>query len=268
MDHLYRDLAPISEAAWSQIEDEAKSRLVPQLAARKLVDLSGPHGWGHSATELGRAREVSSPAEGVTATQRRVLPLVELRAEFGVSRAELDDADRGANDIELRELDEAVRQIALSENVTVFHGYAAAGMLGITECSSHPPIAIEADTEQYPKVVAQATDLLRRSGIAGPYGLAISPEIYIGIVETAEHGGLLLFDHLREILGGPLVWAPGVQGGVVVSQRGGDFVLDCGQDLSIGYADHDSDVVLLYVEESFSFHVVEPDAAVTLQPSE
>jgi uncharacterized linocin/CFP29 family protein len=267
MDHLYRDLAPISEAAWSQIEDEAKGRLATQLAARKLVDLSGPHGWGHSATDLGRVSEVSSPTEGVSAMQRRVLPLVELRAEFRVSRPELDDADRGASDIELRELDDAVRQIALGENVTVFHGYASAGMLGITESSSHPPIAIGADVEQYPRVVAQATDVLRRSGIGGAYGLAIGPEIYTSIVETDEHGGHLLFDHLRDILGGPLVWAPGVQGGVVLSLRGGDFVFDCGQDISIGYSDHDADVVRLYLEESFSFHVVESDAAVTLQPS-
>jgi uncharacterized linocin/CFP29 family protein len=265
MDHLYRDLAPISEAAWSQIEDEAASRLVTHLAARKLVDLSGPHGWGHSSTDLGRVSEVPGPAEGVSATQRRVLPLVELRAEFSVARTELDDADRGAGNIELRELDEAVRQIALAENVSVFHGYAAAGMLGITESSSHPPIDVDADVEQYPKVVAQATDVLRRSGIGGPYGLAISPDIYTRIVETDEHGGHLLFDHLRDILGGPLVWAPGVQGGVVLSLRGGDFVLDCGQDLSVGYRAHDADVVQLYVEESFSFRVVEPDAAVVLQ---
>ncbi len=264
MDHLYRDLAPISEAAWSQIEDEAKGRLVTHLAARKLVDLDGPHGWAYSSTDLGRVDEVASPGEGVRALQRRVLPVVEFRAEFAISREELDDADRGAGDIELPELDEAVRQIALAENATVFHGYAAAGILGITEESSHHPISIGADMEQYPKVVAQATDKLRQAGIAGPYGLAIDPAIYTVIVETAEHGGYLLLDHLRQILGGPVVWAPGVEGGVVVSQRGGDFVFHLGQDLSIGYVDHDADVVRLYVEESFSFSVLEPDAAVAL----
>ena len=140
MDHLYRELAPISEAAWEQIESSAKSRLVTHLAARKLVDLVGPHGWSHSATDLGRVDEVASPAEGVAAVRRRVLPLVELRADFAVSREELDDADRGSDDIDLPELDEAVRQIALAENSTVFHGYAAAGMLGITESSSHEPL--------------------------------------------------------------------------------------------------------------------------------
>lgn len=265
MNHLYRELAPISDGAWEQIEDEAKSRLVTYLAARKLVDLEGPHGWGYSATDLGRVGEVDSPSEGVRAAQRRVLPLVELRAEFSVSREELDDADRGAGDIELPELDEAVRQIALAENVSVFHGYASAGILGITEQSSHPPLTIEEDMEQYPTLVARATDLLRQAGIGGPYGLAMCPEIYTAIVESTEHGGHLLLDHLRQILGGPLVWAPGIQGGVVLSLRGGDFVLDSGQDLSIGYLSHDAQTVRLYIEESFSFRVREPDAAVTLQ---
>jgi uncharacterized linocin/CFP29 family protein len=264
MDHLYRELAPVSNAAWEQIEDEAKSRLVTQLAARKLVDLSGPHGWDHSATDLGRVEEVPAPAEGVAALRRRVLPLVELRASFSVSREELDDAERGAGNIELPELDEAVRQMALAENVAVFHGYADAGILGITESTSHAALSFAEDMEQYPMVVAQAADVLRRSGIAGPYGMAIGPDIYTGIVETTEHGGHLLFDHLRQILGGPLVWAPGVAGGVVLSLRGGDFVIDSGQDLSIGYSDHDASVVRLYLEESFNFRVIEPDAAVAL----
>jgi uncharacterized linocin/CFP29 family protein len=264
MDHLYRELAPVSDAAWQQIEDEAKSRLVTHLAARKLVDLSGPHGWGHSATDLGRIEEVPSPAEGVAASRRRVLPLVELRASFNVSREELDDAERGAGNIELPELDEAVRQIALAENVSIFHGYADAGILGITESTSHPQLSFSEDMERYPRAVAQATDVLRRAGIGGHYGMAIGPDIYTGIVETTEHGGFLLFDHLRQILGGPLVWAPGVEGGIVLSLRGGDFVIDSGQDLSIGYSDHDASVVRLYLEESFTFRVLEPDAAVAL----
>jgi uncharacterized linocin/CFP29 family protein len=267
MDHLYRELAPVSEAAWEQIESEAKGRLVTHLAARKLVDMVGPQGWSHSATDLGRVDEVASPSEGVAAVQRRVLPLVELRADFSVSRVEIDDADRGADDIDLPEVDEAVRQIALAENSTVFHGYAAAGILGITECSSHEPLTIAGETEQYPTVVAQAVDVLRRAGIGGPYGLALDPAIYTGIVETAEHGGHLLFDHLRRILEGPLVWSPGVAGGVVLSLRGGDFVLDSGQDLSIGYRSHDADIVRLYIEESFSFRVIEPDAAIALRRS-
>jgi uncharacterized linocin/CFP29 family protein len=265
MNHLHREAAPISDTGWDAIDAEAKSRLTTYLAARKLVDFAGPHGWSHSATNLGRTAEISGPAEGVAASQRRVLPLVELRAEFKVSRVQLDDADRGATDLDLEELDEAVRQIAICENVAVCHGYPAAGIKGITEGTSHAPIVHAKDMSKYPTSVAQAVDKLRQSGINGPYGLALCPETYTSIVETTEHGGHLLLDHLQKILGGPLVWAPGLDGGLVVSLRGGDFVLDSGQDLSIGYLDHDADVVRLYLEESFSFRVVEPDAAVALR---
>jgi len=177
---------------------------------------------------------------------------------------QLDDVERGAADPDLPELDEAVRQIALGENVTVFHGHQAAGLRGITESTSHEPAAVEG-VGASPDGVARAVNGLRQAGIDGPYGLAICPDIYTGIVETTEYGGHLLFDHLRAILGGPLVWAPGMEGGVVLSQRGGDFQFDCGQDLSIGYLDHDADVVRLYIEETFSFRVLEPDAAVTLR---
>jgi uncharacterized linocin/CFP29 family protein len=264
MNHLHRDVAPISDEGWDAIDDEAKTRLPTYLAARKLVDFAGPHGWEYSATNLGRVEEISGPSEGVSAAQRRVLPLVELRAEFKVSRVELDDADRGAPNPDLEELDEAVRQIAIGENVTVFHGYQAAGIKGITESTSHAPIAHGGDMATYPTAVAQAVDVLRLSGIDGPYGLAICPSTFTRIVETTEHGGHLLLDHLHKILGGPLVWSPGLDGGVVLSLRGGDFILESGQDLSIGYLDHDADVVRLYIEESLNFRILEPDAAVAV----
>ncbi len=266
MDHLLRDKAPISSDGWQAIDEEAKGRLTTYLAARKLIDFEGPSGWSHSATNLGRVTKVSkNPTDGVSARQRRVLPLVELRATFKVSRAEIDDVDRGADDADMADLDKAARRIALGENVTVFHGYGPAGIKGIAEMSSHEAIDFNGEFEHSPTVVAKAVDVLRQSGIDGPYGLAIGPVGYTGIIETTEHGGQLLLDHLRQILGGPVVWAPGVEGGVVLSLRGGDFVLDSGQDLSIGYLDHDADDVRLYFEESFSFRVNEPDAAVPVR---
>ena len=263
MNHLHRELAPISDAGWDNIDDEAKGRLPTYLAARKLVDFVGPHGWTHSSTNLGRIEEIASPSEGVAAARRKVLPLVELRTEFKVSRIELDDVDRGTSSPDLAELDEALRQIAVGENAIVFHGYEAAGIVGITESTSHEPIAV-GDITQAPDATARAVEALRQAGIDGPYGLAICPDMYTKIVETTEMGGELLKDHLRKILGGPLVWAPGVDGGVVLSLRGGDFKIESGQDLSIGYLDHDADVVRLYLEESLNFRVIEPDAAVAI----
>jgi uncharacterized linocin/CFP29 family protein len=94
--------------------------------------------------------------------------------------------------------------------------------------------------------------------------LALGRDEYTMVVETAEHGGYPLLDHLRKILEGPIVWAPGVAGAVVLSLRGGDFLYESGQDLSIGYDRHDAELVHLYLEESFSFVVTTPEAAVPL----
>jgi uncharacterized linocin/CFP29 family protein len=267
MSHLLREHAPITDAGWSVIDDEARNRLKPALAARKLVDFAGPYGWHFSATNLGRTRSLAAaPIDGVAAEQRSVLAVVELSAAFAVSRAELRDADRGAEDVDLAALDEAAHRIATAENRAVFHGWEAAGLTGIAEASPHDSIALGEDCARYPRHVAGAVQALLSVGVDGPYGLALGPEAYTRVLETAEHGGYPLLDHLRKIIGGPLVWAPGLEGAVVVSQRGGDFLFEAGEDLSIGYDSHDADSVDLYLVESFTFRVATPEAAVALTP--
>jgi uncharacterized linocin/CFP29 family protein len=201
----------------------------------------------------------------VTGLHRRVLPLVEARADFELSRSELRDADRGADDADLEALDKAAHQIAVAENIAVFHGWHGA-ITGIGESTPHEQVSLGDTAEGYPRRVAGAVERLLCAGVGGPYGLALGREQYRRVVETAEHGGYPLLDHLRKILEGPIVWAPGVAGAVVLSLRGGDFLFESGQDLSIGYDSHDSEVVRLYLEESFSFRVAAPEAAVALQP--
>ncbi len=264
MNHLLRSLAPISDSAWTQLDQEARDRLSPALAARRLVDFSGPHGWQHSATNLGRTTPLASPpSDGVTGMQRRVLALVELRADFRLSLEELRDADRGASNPDLEPLDKAVHRMAVAENVAVFHGWSGA-ISGITETSPHEPMALGETSDDYPRPIAGAVELLMSSGVGGPYALALGRRQYRGVAETAEHGGYPLRKHLATIIDGPIVWAPGLSGAIVLSMRGGDFLFECGQDLSIGYCSHDDATVQLYLQESFSFHVATPEAAVVL----
>jgi len=265
MNHLLREAAPISDGAWKEIDREVRERLVPSLAARRLVDFTGPSGWEHAAVTLGRVSDVDPPVDGLHARQRRVQPLSELRADFAVSRAALRDLDRGAVDIDFDAADNAARRIAEAENIAVFHGWPAAGIVGVAEASEMEPIVAAQNFADYPTHVAKAVETLLSAGVSGPYGLALGPEAYTGVVETTEEGGLIVFDHLREILGGPIVRAPGVHGAIVLSQRGGDFLFESGEDLSVGYDSHDVDNVHLYLEESFAFRVATPEAAVALQ---
>jgi uncharacterized linocin/CFP29 family protein len=264
MNHLLRSLAPISDSGWKELDDEARERLAPALAARKLVDFSGPHGWEYSATNLGRVEALeSAPCEGVSGTRRRVLPLVEVRADFEIALSELRALDRGAEDTDLEALDKAAHQMAVAENKAVFHGWKGV-LTGIAEASPHKAMPLGEVADKYPRPVAAAVERLLHNGISGPYGLALGGEEYQRVVETAEHGGYPLLEHLRKILEGPIIWAPGVGGAIVVSLRGGDFLFESGQDLSIGYASHDDQVVRLYLEESFSFRVATPEAAIAL----
>lgn len=265
MNHLLRSLAPMSDSSWTLLDEEARRRLLPALAARKLVDFGGPRGWEHSATNLGRTASVEgAPSEGVTARRRLVLPLVELRADFELSLRELFDSDRGAEDADLEALDRAAHQIAVAENVAVFHGWPEASIEGIVAASPHAAIPLGGVADEYPRPVAAAVERLLQAGISGPYALAMGGEQYQRVVQTAEHGGYPLLEHLRKILEGPIVWAPGVKGAVVLSTRGGDFLFESGQDLSVGYGTHDGERVRLYLEESFSFRVATPEAAVAL----
>ncbi len=265
MSHLLRNVSPLTSGSWQVVDDEARTRLAALLAARKLVDFAGPHGWQLSSINLGRAIDIVSPGTGLVAKQRIVQPLIELRAEFTLTHSVLDDIARGATDPDLDALATAVREIAVAENTAVFHGYAAGGIVGMTGASSHAPIPLGSDFSAYPTAVARAMNALRSAGVEGPYGLAVGPEVYQGIVETAGDGGYPLIKHLNTIIGGPVVWSPGVDCAVLLSTRGSDFVFDSGQDLSIGYLSHDATQVHLYLEESFTFRVVEPDAAIALE---
>lgn len=265
MNDLLRELAPITKAAWEEIDEEARRAIKLTLAGRKLVDFVGPLGWDASTVNLGRTESAKEPPrDGVEARMRRVQPLVELRVPFELSRSELEVIGRGGRDADLQPVIEAARSIAMAEDGAIFHGYAAGGVQGISEAAVHSTLTLTDDFAQYPKVVAEALSKLRDTGVAGPYGIALGPRCYKGLTETTTAGGYRVFDHVRRLLDGPVVWAPGVDGAAVLSLRGGDFELTVGQDFSVGYLDHTDATVRLYLQESLCFRVLASEAAVPL----
>jgi len=197
--------------------------------------------------------------------RRQTMPLLELRSDFEVARAEIDAVDRGAPDPDLRAVTDAARRLALAEDTVVFEGFDDAGITGIAEASPHAPLPIADDYNDYPGTVARAVAVLQRSGISGPYALALGPRCYTGVIETTEMGGYPVLEHLRLIVGGPVLWAPAVDGAIVLSTRGDDFELTIGEDVSIAYVDHDAESVRLRLEETLTFRALTPEAAVALR---
>ncbi len=264
MNNLHRELAPITGAAWEAIEEEATATFKRNIAGRRVVDVSGPFGTEYSAVGLGSSTEITPPGDGVQARQRKVAPLVELRVPFTLSRNELDDVERGAKDTDLDPLKDAARAIAFAEDRTIFQGYPAAGIAGLRASSSNEPVTLPADLKLVPEAIAQASSRLRLAGVSGPYSLLLSADLFTEVSETSNHG-YPIREHIARQLEGEIIWAPAIDGAFLVSTRGGDFDLQLGQDLSIGYLSHDAESVQLYFQESLTFLVYTAEAAVSLQ---
>jgi uncharacterized linocin/CFP29 family protein len=261
--NLHRELAPISDAAWADLEQETARTVKRYLAGRRVVDVHGPGGPALSAVGTGHQAAIDAPADGVHARQREALRLVEVRVPFTLSRDQIDDVLRGAEDSDWQPAKDAARRIAQAEDRAIFGGYPAAGITGIGTVASNPAIALPAEVTDYPNVVASAIGELRAVGVDGPYAVVMSADAYTAVSETSDHGYPVI-EHIRQLIDGELVWAPAISGAFVLTTRGGDFSLHLGEDLSIGYQSHTDTDVRLYLQETFTFQVLTTEAAVAL----
>ena len=266
MNNLHRELAPISDAAWAQIEEETSRTLKRYLAARRVVDLHGPSGVALSAVGTGHLQNIAAPGNGILARQREVKALVELRVPFELDRQMIDDVERGANDSDWQPAKDAAKTIAFAEDRAIFEGYAAGDIGGIRQGASNPPITLPADVRNYPDAIAQALSELRLVGVNGPYSVLLGADAYTAVAEARDYGYPVL-EHLRRIVDGEIIWAPAIPGGFVLTTRGGDFDLHVGQDFSIGYSSHTDTIVRLYLQETFTFLLLTTEAAVALAPA-
>ncbi len=220
MNNLHRDLAPISDSAWGQIEAETSRTLKRYLAGRRVVDVKGPAGTGLSAIGTGHLRSIAASAKGILARQREAMTLVELRVPFELDRQMIDDVERGANDSDWQPAKDAARQIAFAEDGAIFEGYAAAGIEGIRKGTSNPITALPSDVREYPDAIAQGLSRLRLMGVNGPYWVLLGADEYTALAETSDHGYPVL-EHDKRLVDEHIVWAPAIAGAFVLTTRGG-----------------------------------------------
>jgi uncharacterized linocin/CFP29 family protein len=263
MNNLHRELAPISDAAWAQIEEETSRTFKRHVAGRRLVDMHGPAGSTLSAVGTGHLKTILAPGDGIVARQREVKALVELRVPFELKRQAIDDVERGANDSDWQPAKDAARKLAFAEDGAVFEGYAAAGIVGIREGTSNPAMMLPDSVREYPNAIAQGLSALRLAGVNGPYAVLLDAGVYTALTETSDQGYPVL-EHVRRVVDDKIIWAPAIHGALVITTRGGDFDLQIGQDVSIGYLCHTGAAVSLYLEETFTFQLLTSEAAVVL----
>ena len=261
--NLYRNLAPVTDVAWTEIELEATRPFKRHIAGRRVVDVSDPGGPVTAAVGTGRLVNVEAPSDGVEAHLRESKPLVRLRVPFTLSRLEIDNVERGAQDSDWDPIKEAAKKLAFIEDRAIFEGYAAASIEGIRGASSNKPLTLPTDPSKIPDVITQAITELRLAGVDGPYSVLLSADVYTKVSETTEHGYPIL-EHIDRLVPGDIIWAPAIDGAFVLTTRGGDFDLQLGSDVSIGYTSHDADTVQLYLQETLTFLCYTAEASVAL----
>ncbi len=259
MNLLRRELAPVGDTAWKQIEDQARHTLSTLFSVRRFADVLGPHGIDYAAAPVGRLSMADNkPAPSVGYGVHQVQPLIEVRASFQLSVWELDNAERGAGDIDLSSVERAAYELAKFEEETVYAGRPDASVSALKEAGEHSDVALGGDRESVLPAVAKGVSQLRSAGVGGPYAFIAPPSIWSYLAGTVD--GRPFTQHVERVLDGPVLFSSFADTPLLVSLRGGDFELVLGQDAAVGYLSHDANNVELYLTESFTFRVLDGNA--------
>ncbi len=264
MDILKREAAPIPDAAWRAIDDEATQALSSRLTARRFADIDGPHGWQYTAVSSGRLDVPGTQWEdGVRHGIYRVLPLIEFRVSFELNTWELDNIERGADDVNLDPVTEAARKAADYEDRIIFQGYKDAGVLGIAEAGAHDAVNFGASDQEMLEAISTAIMRFQDELVTGPYVLIAGAKPWRTL--AAHANGYPLRKHVERLIDGPVIYSPTIQNeAYLISTRGGDLQICLGQDFSIGYESHTSEAVRLFITESFTFRLLDAGAVIRL----
>jgi uncharacterized linocin/CFP29 family protein len=262
MKHLQRDGFSVGEDVWSELNDMARKVLTTHLSARRFVDVTGPLGWEYSALPLGALDTPDGQSAKLSFGIRKSLPLVEVQRPFELDLAILDSIERGDENPNLDPLAEAVKEAAAFEENAVYNGFQPGHIEGLSQkVTGSVPYDLKEDS--FLRAVEKALDVLRDESVSGPWMLAASPVLW-SFLTSAVHLGNALDKLVRRQIGDGKIVRSTLEGDWLISERGGDFELVLGQDFSLRYKGRCSEKARFAVLESFTFRVVNPEAAVKL----
>lgn len=253
MDILKRNLAPLSEEAWKEIDSRAQEVLSSNLSARRVLNVDGPKGWDFTVLSEGR---IDNIVEGEVCTGTyKVKPLVEARINFKLDRWEMDNIIRGAKDIDLSSLEEAAKKLALFEENAVYKGYPQGNINGLENESAHEKIALGNNSSSIMEAITQGMLTLKDNFIEGPFSLVVGKEAWKRI--NVEAQGYPLIKRIENLLGGKIILSNVVDGALLLPFDNEDLEFTIGQDFAIGYESSDDKEVGLFITESFTLRVLD-----------
>ena len=264
---LRREAAPLSAKVWEEIDRLAMSMAKQTLVARKLADFDGPRGWEHVATQLGtfRPATTSKPTGAARVSLPDVMLLPEIRRDFTIPWRVIDAYERVGPTLESDAIDEAAREMALAEDRLVFYG--GADVPGILTHSETIRVALSDWSIPGRSVtdLLTAVERLDEIGVKGPYEAVLSPPHYYSYLRSTVEGGYPAEKQLGIVIE-KVHSSPVVDGAVLLSTRGGDFIITVGGDFSVGYRWHDDHAIHLFCVETVAAQLLTPRALCLIRP--
>jgi uncharacterized linocin/CFP29 family protein len=172
----------------------------------------------------------------------------------------LDNIERGAKDIDLDAVVKGSREIAAFEEKAIYEGFAPGAIVGLQQAVKSKKIKISLDMDAVVDAVFKAQEQMLKDGVSGAANLVVSPSLWEFLAQCVPGGTLR--STIESEIGGRVIRAESLKDALLVSNRGGDVELTVGQDFAIGYHGHTAAEVNLYITESFTFRVIEPEAVV------
>ena len=260
MDLFKQSLAPIPTEAWEEINERAREVILSQLTARRVLYVNGPKGIDTNSVPQGRLKSIKPIKKGEVGTGLYdVLPLMETRIEFDLSRWELDNILRGEKDTELDNLEEAAEKLALFEEDSIYNGNKQAGIKGLDEVAGKR-IKLTKDANDILSAISEGAFAINDAYAKRPYDLIVSDEVYKRLNQMYQGG--LLRKNVEAIIGGEVIRSRVLKGALLVPRDHEDLELTIGQDYSVGFEFYDAKNVKLFVMNSFTFRCLDDDIVV------
>lgn len=258
MDFLKRSIAPIPQAAWDELDEEAAKALKNVLSARKVVDFTGPMGWHFDALSEGTLNLVNgTPVKDVSFGTRKVTPMTEIRVPFKMPIWALDDIGRGSKTVDHRPIQQAARKAAEFEDMAIYFGIEPAKIVGLLSDTDHKPMEMKLDDDAIVETLTKAVQTLKDADVDGPYAL-VAPYALWNKVQSSAKASYPLKKRVGKVVD-KVVLSSQMDAAFLISMRGGDNELVIGQDFSVGYQSTDGKDVNLYITETFTFKNYSPE---------
>lgn len=250
--YLGRDMAPLSEEQWKQLEEVVVSTAKELLVGRRVLPLFGPLGAGVAAVPT-----LQVTAEGPKSV---LVELCENGEDFAIDWRQLEQAKAlGAMDWTAAAI--AAAKCAAREDQAIFQGCEECGMPGLLTVPGRIEIkgGDWSDGEALFADVVAATTKLAEAGMPGPYALVASPQT-LALTHRWTPQGADLEDMIEELATAGLYSSRHVPEKTLLVMQAGAHVADLavGVDLTVAYVGNDGMTHLFRVLETGALRIKQP----------